>query len=78
MGAMKGFSKMFKAMNEAFLDLMHELNVPIYALGKETPGEEQLGGQKHANRYPSVELACRAISVMADYYERQGSLTSDP
>jgi len=71
LAAMKGFGKALESMNESIYELMYELDVPIYAPGAwdDMNGDEKKK-EKHVSRYPSVESICRAISVMADYFER--------
>jgi acyl-CoA synthetase (NDP forming) len=70
-GAMKGFSKMLKPMYETIYELSRELNVPIYGSGGPIQEDEEFNAEKDFSRYSSVEIACRAVRVMADYWERK-------
>jgi acyl-CoA synthetase (NDP forming) len=70
-GAMKNFTKTLQPMYASIFELSRELNVPIYGSGGPIQEDEQFNPEKDFSRYSSVEIACRAVRVMADYYQRK-------
>ena len=68
---------MFEDMSAALYDMMHAFDIPIYApIGAQKIGAKESNNGKHICQYNSVELAIRALSVMAGFYERKKSVSS--
>ncbi len=68
--AWDAMTKQYSAYAQKLLELMHQLNIPLYIVSNFEPDEMiKIEDGKQMVTYPTIQSGCRALGAMTRYYE---------